>query len=346
MATAEAPASEKKLIATTTSMSEDRIEAEKDAHGSAEELLSQDSHSDKKRDDGCKHCSCKKSRCLKLYCVCFAAGIFCSEPCACRLCFNKPIYGETVQSTRKEIWLRKQVALPLKVVCTPEAGQEVGQQEDVKKSPALVQHRRGCNCKKSSCLKKYCDCYQGGIGCSINCRCEDCKNVFGRKVEGGRNLTSNRWNSANLGHSEDEEHDAGAECSPHCRSPISRESSFQQETPDVIGAVMMDGQLHPQPVSQLQPWHCLKRQRDDRFVDGMEGYMEYKTQRDMQLPKREDKYTISRCIEVMNGMAELSSHEKSLAPDVFLELSNREIFLSLAADIRTMWLRRKIKHLM
>jgi hypothetical protein len=57
----------------------------------------------------------------------------------------------------------------------------IGSQEDASKTPASARHKRGCNCKKSNCLKKYCECYQGGVGCSINCRCEGCKNAFGRK---------------------------------------------------------------------------------------------------------------------------------------------------------------------
>ncbi|CAH2053003.1 unnamed protein product [Thlaspi arvense] len=54
-------------------------------------------------------------------------------------------------------------------------------EDDASKTPASARHKRGCNCKKSNCLKKYCECYQGGVGCSINCRCEGCKNAFGNK---------------------------------------------------------------------------------------------------------------------------------------------------------------------
>nr|XP_010923540.1 protein tesmin/TSO1-like CXC 3 [Elaeis guineensis] len=129
--------------------------------------------------EACKRCNCKKSKCLKLYCECFAAGVYCSEPCSCQGCFNKPIHEETVLATRKQIESRNPLAFAPKVIRTSETGQEMG--EDANKTPASARHKRGCNCKKSSCLKKYCECYQGGVGCSISCRCEGCKNAFGRK---------------------------------------------------------------------------------------------------------------------------------------------------------------------
>ena len=50
--------------------------------------------------EGCKRCNCKKTKCLKLYCDCFAVGIYCVEPCSYQGCFNKPECEDKVLKTR------------------------------------------------------------------------------------------------------------------------------------------------------------------------------------------------------------------------------------------------------
>ena len=48
-------------------------------------------------------------------------------------------------------------------------------EEDVQEEKA-AKHAIGCNCTRSNCLKKYCECFKGGIKCTESCRCRDCKN--------------------------------------------------------------------------------------------------------------------------------------------------------------------------
>nr|XP_043607940.1 protein tesmin/TSO1-like CXC 2 [Erigeron canadensis] len=135
--------------------------------------------------DGCKRCSCKKTKCLKLYCDCFAAGIYCAGPCSCQGCFNRPEFEQTVLETRQQIESRNPLAFAPKIVhhlSQPLISQTVEHGDQV---TPLAKHKRGCNCKKSMCLKKYCECYQANVGCSAGCRCEGCQNIYGAKAVSG-----------------------------------------------------------------------------------------------------------------------------------------------------------------
>ncbi|KAK9229297.1 hypothetical protein WN944_022258 [Citrus x changshan-huyou] len=132
--------------------------------------------------EDCKRCNCKKSKCLKLYCDCFAAGIYCIDSCACESCFNKPEYEETVTDTRQQIQSRNPLAFAPKIVGHADSAANVVEDGNLT-TPASARHKRGCNCKKSKCLKKYCECFQANVGCSDGCRCDGCSNSFGRKTE-------------------------------------------------------------------------------------------------------------------------------------------------------------------
>ncbi|KAL4200212.1 hypothetical protein AMTRI_Chr03g148600 [Amborella trichopoda] len=158
--------------------------------------------------EGCKRCNCKKSKCLKLYCDCFAAGVYCIESCSCKECLNKPENVDVVLETRQQIESRNPLAFAPKIVKVVEAAPDPGQDE-ANKTPASARHKRGCNCKKSMCLKKYCECYQARVGCSDGCRCVGCKNTFGVK-EGSESLV-NRGSEGEVEETESCENDGGDE---------------------------------------------------------------------------------------------------------------------------------------
>ncbi|CAG0882028.1 unnamed protein product [Cyprideis torosa] len=112
-----------------------------------------------------KPCNCSRSFCLKLYCDCFALGEFCRN-CNCVSCFNN-LENESVRERAVRAILDR----------NPDAFKpKIG-----KTLSGAVKRRdnRGCNCKRSGCLKNYCECYEARIQCSNVCKCLGCRNRDG-----------------------------------------------------------------------------------------------------------------------------------------------------------------------
>ncbi|XP_022317408.2 protein lin-54 homolog isoform X2 [Crassostrea virginica] len=109
-----------------------------------------------------KPCNCTKSQCLKLYCDCFANGEFCHN-CNCNNCANNLDHEEERSRAIKSCLDRNPMAFHPKI----------GKGRDGERDR---RHNKGCNCKRSGCLKNYCECYEAKIMCSSSCKCVGCKN--------------------------------------------------------------------------------------------------------------------------------------------------------------------------
>ena len=127
-------------------------------------------------------CNCKNSGCLKRYCECFSKMKFCDVNCQCKNCLNN-IKNEKERNEAIRIYLIK----------SPVSFKKMN----------MDLNNVTCNCKKSNCLKNYCECYQFGLKCTYNCGCVDCKNrnTFEKKlffVENNCDSKKNNQNNNNV----------------------------------------------------------------------------------------------------------------------------------------------------
>eukprot|EP00826_Nyctotherus_ovalis_P018147 TRINITY_DN15408_c0_g1_i31.p1 TRINITY_DN15408_c0_g1~~TRINITY_DN15408_c0_g1_i31.p1 ORF type:complete len:261 (-),score=47.34 TRINITY_DN15408_c0_g1_i31:177-959(-) len=104
-----------------------------------------------------KSCNCKKSKCLKLYCECFASGQYCAG-CKCTECHNTSDYIKEKKAAITRISKKNPLGFIRRL--PDNSGNQ------------LV----GCNCKKSECQRNYCSCYRNGLACTKLCKCVQCKN--------------------------------------------------------------------------------------------------------------------------------------------------------------------------
>lgn len=118
-------------------------------------------------------CYCKKSNCKKEYCNCYKNKQPCNSKCGCTECTNDIAYYESTRHNSGQIFPHGsrlvQTGHSYRTVQSEEGPMEVG-------GPELQTASRGCNCRKSFCQKKYCDCFSQGRKCTPSCHCDGCSN--------------------------------------------------------------------------------------------------------------------------------------------------------------------------
>uniref|UniRef100_A0AC34QCS2 CRC domain-containing protein n=1 Tax=Panagrolaimus sp. JU765 TaxID=591449 RepID=A0AC34QCS2_9BILA len=113
-----------------------------------------------------KPCNCTRSQCLKLYCDCFANGEFCLD-CNCKDCHNNLEHNHDRSKAIKQSLEKNPHAFKPKIGVSNK-----GKNADMERL-----HQKGCHCKKSNCLKNYCECFEAKVACTERCKCVVCRNT-------------------------------------------------------------------------------------------------------------------------------------------------------------------------
>ena len=114
-------------------------------------------------------CRCGKTRCLKLYCMCFRHDQRCTSACECTDCHNDGAHEEARMLAVRTARMNSKDAF---------AGTGLeAQGQTVQSEGGAARTVYGCRCKQSRCRKKYCQCFAAGLACGANCICEGCRNV-------------------------------------------------------------------------------------------------------------------------------------------------------------------------
>lgn len=126
-------------------------------------------------------CSCKRTKCLKLYCPCFANGLFCGPSCSCCNCCNDKSHKEEVIDARNRALIKSPDAFMPKIRTEAVKGPQTSHGQmaagPLPGHQITRQHQRGCKCTKTNCLKRYCECFAAGVFCGSKCACTNCMNT-------------------------------------------------------------------------------------------------------------------------------------------------------------------------
>ncbi|KAJ8756000.1 hypothetical protein K2173_024545 [Erythroxylum novogranatense] len=120
--------------------------------------------------------------------------VYC-DGCGCVDCFNNIENEDARLEATETILERNPHAFKPKIYSSPcSAGVHGDPAKDVL---FMGIHNKGCCCKRTHCIKKYCECFQANILCSENCKCIDCENLSNNFFEESRKSKFEEFLDAN-----------------------------------------------------------------------------------------------------------------------------------------------------